>query len=311
MSGGASDSAQFGKRRHGHAPRRAVARRGGLGRSRARVAGIGERLSQSRQVDRSGEVGHAVGPPPPNGSATWCGAGGSMPQPLRVSRGKSTACGCIDARGRVPPPCRQQEDADAATGLLGGTPTGKDRRAFSRFRRGDQLWRPVCARAAGGALADRAGLQPGDGIALLLENRPEFLEIAEATRLAGLYYTPLSIHLRPHEVAYVLQDSGAKLLIASPALAALAQDLVAGGRGRRPAALCAGGRHPRLWQLRGGRRRAGCGGAAAGAAGGARIPLSSGTTGPAQGHPPAADPLCGARQAGMGHDLEVLLRLRR
>src|SRR4051812_8965995 len=79
------------------------------------------------------------------------------------------------------------------------------------------------------------GLQPGDGIALLLENRPEFLEIAEATRLAGLYYTPLSIHLRPHEVAYVLQDSGAKLLIASPALAALAQELVAEGAvGDRP-----------------------------------------------------------------------------
>ena len=101
------------------------------------------------------------------------------------------------------------------------------------------------------------GLQPGDGIALLLENRPEFLEIAEATRLAGLYYTPLSIHLRPHEVAYVLQDSGAKLLIASPALAALAQDLVAEGAvGDRPRYALAR-RHPRLWQLRGGRRRAG------------------------------------------------------
>ncbi|MDO9707680.1 AMP-binding protein [Paracraurococcus lichenis] len=73
------------------------------------------------------------------------------------------------------------------------------------------------------------GLQPGEGIALLLDNRPEFLEIAEAVRLAGLYYTPLSIHLRPHEVAYVLQDSGARLLIASPALAPLASALVAEG----------------------------------------------------------------------------------
>jgi long-chain acyl-CoA synthetase len=79
------------------------------------------------------------------------------------------------------------------------------------------------------------GLQPGDGIALLLENRPEFLEIAEAVRLAGLYYTPLSIHLRPHEVAYVLADSGARLLIASPGLAALAGQLVAEGAvGDRP-----------------------------------------------------------------------------
>ena len=73
------------------------------------------------------------------------------------------------------------------------------------------------------------GLEAGDGVALLLDNRPEFLEIAEAARLAGLYYTPLSIHLRPHEVAYVLQDSGARLLIASPELAGLAAALLAEG----------------------------------------------------------------------------------
>ena len=73
------------------------------------------------------------------------------------------------------------------------------------------------------------GLQPGEGIALLLDNRPEFLEIHEGAKRAGLYYTPLSVHLRPHEVAYVLQDSGARLLIASPALASLAAALMAEG----------------------------------------------------------------------------------
>jgi long-chain acyl-CoA synthetase len=90
-----------------------------------------------------------------------------------------------------------------------------------------------------GGLYDRArraahwllglGLQPGEGIALLLDNRPEFLELAEAARLAGLYFTPLSIHLRPHEVGYVLADSGARLLVASPELAGLAAALVAEG----------------------------------------------------------------------------------
>jgi long-chain acyl-CoA synthetase len=69
------------------------------------------------------------------------------------------------------------------------------------------------------------GLQPGDGIALLLDNRPEFLELAQATRDAGLYCTPLSIHLRPPEVAHVLRDSGAKLLVVSDALAELAAEL--------------------------------------------------------------------------------------
>ncbi len=81
----------------------------------------------------------------------------------------------------------------------------------------------------------RLGLAPGDGIAVLLDNRPEFLELAEAARLAGLYITPLSIHLRPHEVAYVLSDSGAKLVVVSPELEGLAAALVAEGAfGVRP-----------------------------------------------------------------------------
>ncbi len=73
------------------------------------------------------------------------------------------------------------------------------------------------------------GLQPDETVALLCDNRPEFFEIAYAIRRAGLHYTPLSIHLRPREVAYVLQDSGAKAVIVSPALAELAQELVAQG----------------------------------------------------------------------------------
>ena len=73
------------------------------------------------------------------------------------------------------------------------------------------------------------GLQPDETVALLCDNRPEFFEIAFAIRRAGLHYTPLSIHLRPREIAYVLQDSGAKALIVSSALADLAQELVAEG----------------------------------------------------------------------------------
>src|SRR5512138_910534 len=73
------------------------------------------------------------------------------------------------------------------------------------------------------------GLQPGDGIAMLMDNRPEFLELAFACRRAGLYYTPLSVHLRPQEVAYMLTDAQAKAIIVSPALADLATSLVREG----------------------------------------------------------------------------------
>ena len=50
------------------------------------------------------------------------------------------------------------------------------------------------------------GFSPGEGIALLLENEPDFLALSYGAKRAGLMVTPLSIHLRPHEVAYVLED---------------------------------------------------------------------------------------------------------
>ena len=65
------------------------------------------------------------------------------------------------------------------------------------------------------------GLRPGEGIALLLENGPEFLMLTYGAKRAGLMVTPLSIHLRPPEVAHVLRDSGARLLVASAGLSAL------------------------------------------------------------------------------------------
>lgn len=73
------------------------------------------------------------------------------------------------------------------------------------------------------------GLEPGDGIAMLMDNRPEFLEIAFACRRAGLYYTPLSVHLRPQEVAYMMADAAAKAVIVSPALADLATAMLRDG----------------------------------------------------------------------------------
>jgi acyl-CoA synthetase (AMP-forming)/AMP-acid ligase II len=63
------------------------------------------------------------------------------------------------------------------------------------------------------------GLAAGDCVALMLENRPEALELAWAALRAGLYYVLLNTHLKPHELAYVLQDSGARLVVTSRALA--------------------------------------------------------------------------------------------
>ena len=71
------------------------------------------------------------------------------------------------------------------------------------------------------ALLWHEGLSQGDVVALLVSNRPEFLGLAWAAQRSGLYFLPIPTRLTPGEVRYILEDSGARVLIASPDLAAL------------------------------------------------------------------------------------------
>lgn len=59
------------------------------------------------------------------------------------------------------------------------------------------------------------GIGHGGTIALWMENRPEFLEIAWGNQRAGTTLVPISSHYTADEAAYILQDSGASLLISS------------------------------------------------------------------------------------------------
>lgn len=68
------------------------------------------------------------------------------------------------------------------------------------------------------------GLQEGDGIALLMENHLDLFALAWGARRAGLYYTPISTHLQPAEVAYILQDCGARMIVSTHQTEALIQD---------------------------------------------------------------------------------------
>jgi acyl-CoA synthetase (AMP-forming)/AMP-acid ligase II len=73
----------------------------------------------------------------------------------------------------------------------------------------------------GAHLLRGAGLQPGAVVALMLENDARYLEITCAAHRAGLYFVCLSTRLAPAEIAYILLDSGAQMLIASGTLAPL------------------------------------------------------------------------------------------
>lgn len=87
------------------------------------------------------------------------------------------------------------------------------------------------ARSNQGAQLFRSlGLRAGDKIALLLENRPEFFEIAWAAQRSGLYFVPISTKLQAGEVDYILADSGAMLLVTSRRLAEGMAGIAATGR---------------------------------------------------------------------------------
>ena len=73
------------------------------------------------------------------------------------------------------------------------------------------------ARLAGGLRAQ--GLAPGDRVLLSLENCGEFLELLFGCWAAGLCAVPANARLHPREVEFIAEDSGARLLVATPVLA--------------------------------------------------------------------------------------------
>ncbi|RUP05693.1 MAG: acyl-CoA synthetase [Mycobacterium sp.] len=72
------------------------------------------------------------------------------------------------------------------------------------------------------AALHEAGLRRGDGVALVLPNRPEFFEITWGCQLSGLYYTAVNTHFTPDEVAYVIDDSEAKAVFVDASMPVLA-----------------------------------------------------------------------------------------
>jgi acyl-CoA synthetase (AMP-forming)/AMP-acid ligase II len=81
------------------------------------------------------------------------------------------------------------------------------------------------------ALLYEAGLRPGDGVALILPNRPEFFEITWGCQLSGLFYSAVNTHFTVDEVAYVVSDSEAKALFIDESMADLAEHILGANRG--------------------------------------------------------------------------------
>lgn len=67
------------------------------------------------------------------------------------------------------------------------------------------------------------GFEPGDNVAMMLQNSHEVLALFMAVAQAGFYLTPVNWHLTAPEVAYILEDSAAKAFVISARFADVAR----------------------------------------------------------------------------------------
>jgi len=72
-----------------------------------------------------------------------------------------------------------------------------------------------------------AGVQPGDHVAFCMENHPPYLEVAWGCHYAGAVYTACSSRLTSKELAYIINDCGAKVFITSKYKADQAAEIIA------------------------------------------------------------------------------------
>jgi fatty-acyl-CoA synthase len=83
------------------------------------------------------------------------------------------------------------------------------------------------ATALAGGLSSQ-GVGPGDVVALLSYNCPEYLETIFAVSYLGAIVMPINWRLAGPEVRYILEHSGARALVCDPELVALAEEATAG-----------------------------------------------------------------------------------
>ena len=90
-----------------------------------------------------------------------------------------------------------------------------DRAAIAEGERVHATWRAFAGRVAAVAAGLRAahGLEPGDRVAILMRNRPEYLEALFGAWHAGLVAVPVNARLHRDEIAYILEHSEAAVVV--------------------------------------------------------------------------------------------------
>ena len=127
----------------------------------------------------------------------------------------------VELGPHLPARVAAQRPHDVALVLTGDTPGADDLAAMT--------WSEVVDDSARLARSfARAGLTVGDRVAVLCSNRLEAVVTAWAALRSGLYCTPISTWLTPGEAGYIVDDCGARALVASADLSELAHAVTAG-----------------------------------------------------------------------------------
>ncbi len=123
------------------------------------------------------------------------------------------------------------------------------RPAYQAFDRDTAQWRTLTWGEVAGEVGrwQRAlaaeGLHPGDRVALALRNSPEWVFFDQAALGLGLVTVPLYVDDRPDNVAHILEDSGARVLLLQDAAAwRRLGPLLSGAHGPRRVLLLSAGR---------------------------------------------------------------------
>ena len=85
--------------------------------------------------------------------------------------------------------------------------------------------------ALAGALRTRLGVVPGDRVALVMRNNAAYVELLYACWAAGATAIPVNVKLHPKEIAFILDDAGARVCFVTEEVECSAIDAarVAGG----------------------------------------------------------------------------------
>ena len=120
--------------------------------------------------------------------------------------------------------------------------------ALAEGERVHATWAEFAARAANLAagLRDEFGLSPGDRVAIVMRNRPEYLEAMFAIWHAGLVVVPVNARLHRDEIAYILEHSESAVVITDTDHADDVESLVSTVASLRAAVLAPGQHWDRL-----------------------------------------------------------------